>query len=247
MIDEGLRLVDAAARKGVLVRLLGGVAVYLQSPSGGPLLPRSINDIDLVTKRGARTAVTAVLLASGYSPDQMFNALHGSRRLLFYDDARGRKLDVFLGEFSMCHQVPIADRLDREALTIPLAELLVTKLQVVELTERDQRDIYNLVFHNEVTDGSARGIEADYVAELCARDWGLWRTAKETIVRCKKNLPDYGLEPAEADLIVERLDLLWARIEAKPKTGKWRLRSRVGDRMRWYDEPEEHAGGTQET
>jgi hypothetical protein len=247
MIDEGLRLVDAAAKKGVLVRLLGGVAVYLQSPSGGPLLPRTINDIDLVTKRGARTAVTAVLLASGYSPDQMFNALHGSRRLLFYDDARGRKLDVFVGEFSMCHQVPIADRLDREALTIPLAELLMTKLQVVELTERDQRDIYNLVFHHEVTDGGAGGIEADYIAELCARDWGLWRTAKETIVRCKTNLPEYSLEPAEANLILDRLDLLWARIEAAPKTAKWRLRSRMGDRMRWYDSPEEHSGGGPET
>jgi len=99
----------------------------------------------------------------------------------------------------------------------------------------------------EVNDGGAGGIEAGYVAELCARDWGLWRTAKATIVRCKTNLPDYRLEPAAANLIMERLDLLWAGIQAAPKTAKWRLRSRVGDRMRWYDSPEEHSGGGPET
>jgi len=90
LIEESRRLIDASNKKGVLVRLLGGVAVYLQSPQEGPLLPRPINDIDLVTKRGARTAVTGVLVGAGYAPDEMFNALHGSRRLLFFDDANGR-------------------------------------------------------------------------------------------------------------------------------------------------------------
>jgi len=224
----------------VVIRLLGGVAVYLQSPPGGPLLPRPINDIDVVAKRGARTAVTGVLVGAGYTPDEMFNALHGSRRLLFFDEEHGRKLDVFVGQFVMCHQVPVADRLEREALTVPLAELLTTKLQIVELTERDQRDIYNLVYHHEVTAGGGLGIEADYIGELCARDWGLWRTAKATIARCKENLAEYKLDVSATHLILERLDMLWARIEATTKTAKWRLRSRVGDRVRWYDEPEEN-------
>ena len=241
LIEESRRLVDASNKKGVLVRLLRGVAVYLQSPQEGPLLPRPINDIDLVTRRGARTAVTGVLVAAGYAPDEMFNALHGSRRLLFFDDANGRKLDVFVGEFAMCHQVPIADRLDREPLTVPLAELLMTKLQIVQLTERDQRDIYNLVFHHDVTASGGDAIEADYVGELCARDWGLWRTAKATIGQCQKNVADYQLPPAAVSLIAERLDLLWAQIEATPKTARWRMRNRVGDRMRWYNEPEENA------
>jgi hypothetical protein len=244
LIAESLRLVDAAQKKGVIVRLLGGVAVYMQSPPDGPLLPRPINDIDLVTKPGARTSVTAVLVASGYAPDEMFNALHGSRRLLFYDEPHGRKLDVFVGAFAMCHQVPIASRLEREALTIPLAELLMTKLQIVELTERDMRDIYNLVYHHEVTASGGSAIEGDYVGEICARDWGLWRTAKATIQRCKSNLGEYGLEPDSRRLIADRLDLLWSGIEAAPKTARWRLRSRVGERVRWYEEPEENAQST---
>jgi hypothetical protein len=241
MVAEGRRLIDVATKQKLTVRLLGGVAVYVKAPQGGPLLPRAIGDIDLAVKRGSRGAVTDMLTDAGYLPDEMFNALQGARRLLFYGEADGRKLDVFIGEFSMCHVIPITERLERDPLTIPLAELLLTKLQIVELTERDQRDIYSLCYHHQVSHGDGSEIEGDYVAEVCAKDWGLWRTAKATIERCKTNVADYGLEPPVVNLIVERLDLLWAQIEAAPKTAKWRLRSRVGDRMRWYDEPEENA------
>ena len=240
-VTESRRLVTGAAGKGLTVRLLGGVAVFMQAPVEGPLLPRRVGDIDLAIRREGWRDLAGFLKAAGYVSDDMFNALHGTRRLLFYDQVNGRKLDVFVGEFAMCHQVPIADRLDREPLTVPLAELLMTKLQIVQLTERDQRDIYNLVFHHDVTASGGDAIEADYVGELCARDWGLWRTAKATIGQCQKNVADYQLPPAAVSLIAERLDLLWAQIEATPKTARWRMRNRVGDRMRWYNEPEENA------
>ena len=222
------------------MRLLGGVAVYLKAPPAGPLLPRSVGDIDVTIKRGSRGALTGILTAAGYLPDEMFNALHGARRLLFYDEVNGRKLDVFIGEFSMCHVIPIADRLERDPITIPLAELLLTKLQIVELNERDQRDIYSLCYHHQVSRGDGTEIEGDYVAEICAKDWGLWRTAKATIERCKANLAGYDLEPEQSTLITERLDALWGLIEQAPKSAKWRLRNRVGDRIRWYAEPEEN-------
>jgi len=237
-VAESRRLVGAAAGKGVVARVLGGAAVHLQAPEARPLLPRRIKDIDVATRRGARTAVTDVLTALGYTPDKMFNALHGSTRLLFIDETNSRKLDVFVGEFAMCHDIPIAGRLDRDPLTVPLAELLLTKLQIVELTERDQRDIYNLTYHHEV--GEGRAIEADFIAGVCARDWGLWRTTKMTIERCQANLSSYQLESTATTIISSRLETLWRRIEAEPKSTRWRLRSRVGDRVRWYDEPEEH-------
>jgi hypothetical protein len=237
---ESRRLVAAAAGKGLTVRLLGGVAVCLQAPAEGPLLPRTIGDIDIATPRGNRRATTEVLQEAGYVGDQMFNAVHGARRLLFYDEVNRRKLDVFVGEFAMCHAIPIADRLDREPLTVPLAELMLTKLQVVELTERDQRDIYNLSYHHQLSDGDGSGIEADYIAGLCAKDWGLWRTCKATIERCLANLASYSLPEEATRVISDRLRTLWQRIEAAPKTARWKLRSRVGDRVRWYDEPEEN-------
>ncbi len=240
-VAESRRLVAAAADKGLTLRVLGGVAICLQSPPEGPLLPRTCGDIDVAIPRGRRRETTELFQDAGYASDEMFNALHGARRLLFYDDANSRKLDVFVGEFSMCHTIPITDRLDREPLTVPLAELMLTKLQIVELTERDQRDIYNLSYHHPVGNGSGPGIDAGYIAELCAKDWGLWRTSKATIEKCLAHLGQYSLPDDASPLIAERLAALWERIDAAPKSTRWRLRSRVGDRVRWYDEPEENA------
>jgi hypothetical protein len=239
-VAESRRLVDIAARKGVILRVLGSVAVHLQAPAGGPLLDRPVRDIDMCIKRGSRASVTDLLVDAGYTPDEMFNALNGARRLLFYDPT-GRKLDVFIGDFYMCHTIPITDRLEREPLTIPLAELMLTKLQIVELNETDQRDIFNLCFHHQVSSGDGSGIEGDFIGAICAGDWGLWRTSKATIGRCQANLGTYNLNDGASKLIAERLDVLWAQIERAPKTAKWRLRNRVGDRVRWYDEPEETA------
>ena len=239
-IGEARRLVEAATAKGVIVRVLGSVAVHLQSPAPGPLLTRPIKDIDVAVRRGSRAAVTELLIGAGYTADEMFNTLHGVRRLLFYDP-NDRKLDVFIGDFSMCHVIPITDRLERDPLTIPLAELLLTKLQIVELNETDQRDIYNLGYHHPVSSGDGSAIEGDFIAGMCAKDWGLWRTSKATIERCQGNLAGYNLGAEASGLIRERLDVLWKMVDEAPKSAKWRLRSRVGDRVRWYDEPEENA------
>ncbi len=239
-VAETRRLVEASNELGLIVRALGGVAVCLQSPADGPLLQRSCGDIDVATRRESRRGLVDLLKSEGYVPDDMFNALHGSRRLLFFDEVNQRKLDVFVGEFSMCHVIPITDRLERDPLTVPLAELLLTKMQVVELTERDQRDIYNLTYHHELIVGGGPGIEADVVAALCAKDWGLWRTSKATIERCQTNLAEYRLEASATERITDRLRTLWRHIDDAPKTTRWRLRSRVGDRVRWYEEPEEH-------
>jgi hypothetical protein len=162
----------------------------------------------------------------------MFNALRGSRRQLFHDPVNQRDVDVFVGEFTMCHTVPIAERLDRLPYTVPVAELLLTKLQIVELNERDERDIYTLCYHHELTDDPL-------IAGLCADDWGLWRTCKGTIERCVADVDAYELDAPERDQILSRLSELWDRIEAEPKTSRWRRRNRLGERKRWYREPEE--------
>ncbi len=172
-IAEGRRVVEQARANGLVLRLLGGVAVFLQAPDARPLLPREIRDIDLVTPKGHNRLLAELFQSLGYVEDEQFNAFHGAHRQIYVDLENQRKVDVFIGAFSMCHEIPIAARLDRDPLTVPPAELLLTKLQIVELNERDERDIYNLCYHHDL---GAPGIEADLIAELCARDWGLWRT-----------------------------------------------------------------------
>jgi len=238
-IAEGRRVVLRAEEEGLTLRLIGGVAVFLRAPDCRPLLTREINDIDLVAPRGSKRAVESLFRGLGYASDDAFNAFHGAHRQLYVDLTNRRKVDVFVGSFSMCHEIPIADRLDRSPLTVPLAELLLTKLQIVELTERDERDIYNLVFHHAVGDGEPDAIESGVIAELCAADWGLWRTTKGTIDHCRGDLGGYKLADADGELIDRRLSELWEQIDAAPKSGKWKRRNRLGDRMRWYQEPEE--------
>jgi len=242
-VAEARRLISGAAEQGLVIRALGGVAVYLQAPEGRPRLPRRVKDIDLAVSRSGGRATAGLLKTAGYLADEMFNALRGSRRLLYHDLRNGRHLDVFVGEFSMCHELPLTGRLDREPLTVPREELLLSKLQIVKLTENDQRDIYNLLIHHEVSEDGPAGIASSFVAALCARDWGLWRTCQLNIERSLDNLEPSGLEPAERKLTSERLQMLRDRMEAEPKSRRWRLRSQVGERVRWYQEPEEEQPG----
>jgi hypothetical protein len=237
---EAKRVIESAAKAGLTIRVLGGVAVRMQAPSETPLLPRSIGDIDLAIKQGGWRALADFLKSSGYAADDMFNALNGVRRLLFFDHTNHRKMDVFVGEFEMCHSIPIAGRMDKQPMTIPLAELLLTKLQIVQVTERDIRDIYSIAYHHPVSSGDGSEIEGDFIAELCAKDWGLWRTCTATIQQSLTRLPDYSLRPEVSDVIAARLSVLLKEIEHAPKSSRWKLRSRVGDRVRWYDEPEEN-------
>jgi hypothetical protein len=238
-VAETRRLIALAGQQRLLLRALGGVGILLQAPDAQPRLPRRARDIDLAAAQGTHKAATALLGQAGYHGEEMFNALRGSRRLLFHDLTNRRHLDVFVGEFAMCHTIPLTDRLDRDPLTVPREELLLTKLQIVELTGNDQGDIYNLLFHHDVGDGAGAPIDTAFIAVLCARDWGLWRTCQLNIERSRANLPGSGLAPDEQQTVASRLEFLRGRIDAEPKTMKWRLRSRAGDRVRWYDEPEE--------
>jgi hypothetical protein len=241
-IAEARRLIELGEADGLVLRALGGVAICLQAPDGHPRLPRRAKDIDLAAAKGASKRAARLMVQAGYAADEMFNALRGSRRLLFADPGNGRHLDVFIGEFSMCHDIPMTARLGREPLTVPREELLLSKLQIVELTANDQADIYNLLFHNEVGDEPG-GISASFIAELCAGDWGLWRTCQLNIERGLSGLGESALDPGERDVVAGRLDRLRERIDAEPKSMKWRIRDRVGDRVRWYAEPEEEPAG----
>lgn len=241
-IAEARRIIELAESDGLMLRALGGVAVCLQAPDGSPRLPRRVKDIDLAAAKGASKRAGKVMLRAGYVADEMFNALRGSRRLLFQDPANGRHLDVFIGAFSMCHDIPMTARLAREPLTVPLEELLLSKLQIVELTANDQADIYNLLFHNDVGDGPG-SISASFIAALCAGDWGLWRTCQLNLERGLGGLGESALEPDERAVVAGRLERLRARIDAEPKNMKWRIRNQVGDRVRWYAEPEEEPAG----
>ncbi len=243
VVAEGERLVARAAAEGVPVRLLGGVAIRLHHPAEPPpALARDYPDLDFVAARGASAAAARFFRDAGYSPQVAFNALHGQERLLFFDEQHGRQLDVFVGAFRMCHTIPVAERLELEPRTIPLAELLLTKLQVVQLNEKDVRDALMLLHGHPVGDTDGETVNAARIASLCAADWGLWRTLTANLALCREHLARYELSSSDKAEIAARLEALSGRIEREPKSRGWRLRARIGERKRWYELPEEVRG-----
>jgi hypothetical protein len=236
---EAERILDAAHEAGVPLRLMGGLAVYAHSEEIPEPLRRSYDDIDLATTKKAGRRTSELLVGLGYEPAKEFNALQGDKRLLFRDPANERKLDVFVESFVMCHTIPITGRLELDERTIPLAELLLTKLQVVELTDKDVRDIATLLNEHDVGNADDDTINGDFIASLTADDWGLWRTLKLNLERVHDQIEGLSLDAEAKARVVSRADALWERIEQEPKSRKWRVRDRVGDRKRWYEVPDE--------
>jgi hypothetical protein len=159
--------------------------------------------------------------------------------MLFHDVKYGRQVDVFVGSFRMCHEIPFGNRLAAGSRTVPLAELLLTKLQIVELNEKDVRDTVLLFHGHDVADHDDDAVNGERIAELCASDWGLWRTITANLARCREHLSDYELPHPDLERIGLRIDAVLDRIEQAPKSRSWRLRAKLGERKRWYDLPEE--------
>jgi hypothetical protein len=248
--ERARELVARGAQEGVQLRVLGGVAIALRA---GPRTPRALlraaNDLDLAVAEGAGRRAGEVLLGAGLVAfSERFNALHGHRRLVFVAaEDPSAKVDVFVGDLEMCHTVPLRRRLERDPLTLTPTDLLLTKAQIVRLTAKDRLDLYCLLWNHAVqaaeTCGSKQtptdAIDAGYVAELCAHDWGWWRTLTANLEACANALGEIALPDADGTLIAARLTALQDAVQAAPKSLRWRARSRVGDRVRWYEEPEE--------
>jgi hypothetical protein len=240
VLDEARRLVALADARDVELRLLGGTAIRLR---GGerllPVLRRAPQDIDVAVPARGGSQVAALLTTCGYRPDEGFNRLEGARRMLFHDVAHGRQLDVFVRDFAMCHRIPIDERLLLEPGTLPLAELMLTKLQIVELNAKDRIDLYAMLQAHEVAAADGTTINARRIAELCARDWGLHRTATINLGRLGEHLVSLEVPDADRRRIAAGIERIGEEMETAPKSRGWRMRARVGERVRWYEEPDE--------
>jgi hypothetical protein len=236
VVAEGRRLVDAAAAEGVPVRLLGGVAVRLRARDFPAAFEREYKDLDFVAAKGSSREAGRFFQNAGYEPQVAFNALNSKERLLFMDETNGRQLDVFVGTFRMSHQIPLDGRIEVDETSIPLAELLLTKLQVHELNEKDVRDALALLHTHPVADEDGDALNGARIARLCADDWGLWRTITANLATCRSHVDRYDVD---GTAIEERIRRLEERIEAEPRSRGWKLRAKIGERKRWYETPEE--------
>jgi hypothetical protein len=219
--------------------LIGGVAVGVRCPSAtrAPLLRRYV-DIDVIGHRKQAAKINELFKDLGYKPRERFNAFQITR-LIFNDLKNSRRVDVFLDVFEMCHKFDFKNRMDLEVKTLPMSDLLSTKLQIVEINEKDMKDILAmLVDHDLSAEESYDKINGKYIAKLCAEDWGIYRTFTLNLAKVPDFASKVGLDEGSRKSAVERAAALLRVIEEAPKSLGWRMRATVGDRRRWYELPE---------
>jgi hypothetical protein len=240
LVDEAEAIVTQADKDGYRVRVIGGAGIQLllgsRLESG---LARELRDIDLIIRRRHAPALEKLLVSRGWSPAREFNALNGARRLLFHDPRSDAQIDVFIGAFEMAHKLPLIDYLDQPGPALPATALLMTKLQIVELNSKDLADLYALLAGSELDSGHHASISISQIAELTSSDWGLHHTFELNIERLAQRLPESALSPTGAQKVRQSLSVIAGAMDKVPKTRTWKLRARIGERKRWYEEPEE--------
>lgn len=236
-VEEARRILREAEAAGVVLRAVGGVAIALRSPSVVELdPPRTYHDIDLAGRGGSSPAIGAFLTSLGYEAADRFNKLNGSERLLFHDPG-GRRIDVFIDRLRMCHTLELADRLAIDPMTLTPADLLLSKLQIVEITPRDIQDILALLSDHPLVEGRGGGIDIGRIRAVCTTDWAWWRTVTANL-GALRDAWLAGVSDRER-VAAESAAVLLLDLEEAPKSAAWRARSWLGERKRWYELPEE--------
>lgn len=244
--SERTRIVDALAldeNKHVIMRLIGALAFRTHCPKYGHIqdkLGRKFTDIDFASYPRFGKDIRRILTELGYEEDKQVTQLFGDRRMVFHDPAFGRHIDVFYNLLDYCHPVSFVGRLEAEELTIPLAELLLEKMQIVQINEKDVIDSIMLLREHPIGDMDKETVNAAIISRILANDWGYWRTVTGNLKILIEKLETYeGLTDEDREVVRKRIAELEGRIEATPKTLKWKARAQIGERMKWYKDVEE--------
>lgn len=236
-LPEAVGLIQGATRAGLPLRILGGLGVRVLCPAFPPRL-RAGQDMDFACGGKRRKDVASYLEQSGCQPDKRFNNLNGDRQMYFTAPS-GRPIDVMVDRLQMCHTLDLRPSLKNSSLTLDASDLLLSKLQIVELNPKDAHDIVQLLAGVPV--GPDGGIDPARFGEVLASDWGWWRTVTGSLRKVPLLIEaDPRLVPpgAKFDPVAAAAGLLRVADEV-PKSMKWRMRANIGDRVKWYELPEE--------
>ncbi len=241
-VAEGLSIVEDAQEQGLKLRILGSLAYRIHCPANLQLfeaMERALTDIDFSADRRQSREIKKFLVGRGYEEDQRMTASTEGKRYYFEDPTNGLGVDVFYNELFFCHKIPLRDRLDLDSPTITTCDLLLEKMQIVELNLKDVKDTLVLMLEHPVVEKptSPEEIDGGYIADLLSGDWGFYYTVNMNLDRVERFIPDFDMLSAEqGDLILSRINDLRKLIEDAPKSRKWKLRAKVGTKKQWYQD-----------
>lgn len=238
--DEALRVVRAGEEAGVTLRVIGALAFFHHCPQFGFIqekLNRVYTDIDFAAYGKQSKQIGKFFPSIGYEDDPEINAFHAEGGRLIYNNPTNHiHVDVFMDKLDFCHPIPWKGRLEVDSPTIPLAELLLEKMQIVQINEKDIIDSIMLLREHEIDSNDEDTINGTHIAKLCAAEWGLWRTTSMNLEKVRDYLPHVDLAQEDKQVVSHRVAELLSTMDDYPKGTKWKLRARVGDKVRWYNE-----------
>lgn len=241
--SELQRILQASQSAGLILRVIGSLAFQMHCSQYGYLqeaMGRAYTDIDFAAYRKQAQEIKEMMAGLGYTENQEVFIVSEGDRSIFASSQSGLHVDVFYEKLDFCHLIRWEDRLEVDSPTIPLAEMLLEKMQIVKINEKDVIDTIMLLLEHPLGDDDDERINIDRIAKLCSSDWGLWRTVTMNLDKVKQLAQGYDqLNDEHKSLISSQVETALSRIESEPKSMAWRLRSRVGERIKWYKEVDE--------
>ncbi len=243
-VEEAFRIIKIAKEKGIVFRLIGSIAVKHHSPKYRYLydeMKRPLTDIDLMTYGKFREGMRKFFKDLGYEPiNPRFFALYGKKRQIYWSDEKGWQIDVFFNELDMCHKVDFRNRLELDDPTITLTDILLEKMQIVEINPKDIKDTIIMLLEHDVGDKEEETVNMNYISKLLSKDWGYYYTVTTNLKKVKDFLGEFeSLTVENGKIVADKIDKILERIEGEPKSLKWKIRSKVGIKKKWYKEVEE--------
>jgi hypothetical protein len=248
LVEAAKGIVEQAQRLKVPIRVMGGCAIRIHCANHLKLhkvgMQRHIPDLDFVTLAKYRPSVKEVLKSFGYRSEV---TMVGMPRDTYVNDEKAVHLDIFFDKLKMCHTIDLENRLENDIPTLSLADLLLTKLQVVEINEKDVKDLFVLLLEHDLGESDKETIDTRYVIKLLSNDWGFYHTVATNLNKIKNIATERYtniLTPQDLETILSRIQRLLSEIEKAPKSTKWKMRAKIGTKKLWYNEVEEVAMGT---
>jgi len=239
-------LVEKAQSEGISLRILGGLAVRLHCLEYLNLLQKlgrvtQFADMDVITLAENQKRLEPFFKQNGFNPEPKMRrtpAIWAYRHVYLRPDGKSN-VDVFFDKLEMSHTIDLRQRLAVDSPTISLADLLLAKLQIHEINEKDVKDAIVLIRAHEIADSDQESINEKYIAQLMSQDWGFYHTVTTNLRKTTLLLHDYEIDESDKNDVLSKIDRLLSRIESEPKTSLFRLRARIGEKKKWYNEVDE--------
>ena len=237
------QIIKASNNAGIILRVIGSLAFQMHCPKYGYLqeaMGRAYTDIDFAAYRRQSKEIQGLMTSLGYSENREIFIISEGERAIFDKPQVGLHVDVFYEKLDFCHIIRWEGRLEVDNPSIPLAEMLLEKMQIFQINEKDIIDTIILLLEHPIGDIDNETINIKHIAGLCSNDWGLWRTTTMNLEKVCLLSKDYKqLSPEQKARIESQVMTALVYINQEPKSLAWRLRARVGDRVKWYKDVDE--------